>query len=134
MLVIGPGVGEWVAKRIGSAHDPETHVGIGWQTDRIVCGVLYEGYTRRSIRAHIACEGQMTKEFTRTIFDYPFNQLDVEKIIAPIYEGNVKAISLVERLGMKEETRLKDTHPSGDLIFYVMRREDCRWIRSKKNG
>lgn len=133
MLALGPGIIQWVARRIKThKYDLERDVGLGLMVeDQIVCGVLYEGFTGRSVMAHIACDGPMTKKFLWAIFDYPFNQLGVEKIIAPIKESNAAARKLVERLGMREETRLKDTHPEGDLLFYAIRRHECRWIGAK---
>jgi hypothetical protein len=37
-------------------------------------------------------------------------------------------------LGFTLETRLKDAAPSGDMLVYVMRREDCKWLNLRRRG
>ena len=135
MLVIGHGVGEWVAKRIRCHYDEFDSQALGWQTDeRIVCGVIYEDYNVSSVVAHIACDRPMVPKFVWAIFDYPFNQMGVSKIICPIPQFNEDSMRLCRKFGFAEECRIRDAHPSGDMIFYTMRREDCRWLKGTRYG
>ena len=62
-------------------------------------------------------------------FDYPFNQLGVKKLIGQVPSSNLKALEFDKKLGFKEEARISDVFPDGDLIVLSMRREDCRWLK-----
>jgi RimJ/RimL family protein N-acetyltransferase len=64
------------------------------------------------------------------VFDYPFNQAKVKRITGLVGEGNIEARKFDEHIGFKLEARLAGAHPTGDLLIYVMRREDCRFLRA----
>lgn len=132
MIVTGPQVVEWVAKQTNEYGNFGCAVGIGWESNgEIVAGVAYNEYNGPNINAHIAITGTMTKTFLWTIFDYPFNQAKVNRTTCLVGSGNAKSNNLCARLGFTEETRLKDCHPTGDMIIYVMQRENCRWLELK---
>ena len=131
VIVIGHGVGEWVAQRIGCRYDAASSQGLGWKDSEgnITAGAIYENWNGTSIVAHFACDKPMVKGYLNVIFDYPFNQLGAKKIICPIAQDNEKSINLCTKLGFKEEARIKEAHPSGDMILYTIRRENCRWLK-----
>lgn len=132
MLVVGPGVVEWVGARMGFQQYFPNATGIGWaRGGKICCGVTYEGYNGASINAHIAAvEGRrwLTRKFLWAIFDYPFNQVGVGRITATIAEGNTAARRFNEHLGFTVEARLERAHPSGAIIVSRMFKDECRWI------
>ena len=131
MIVIGPGVVEWVAKRTNEYGNFGSAVGIGWQRNgKLTCGVVYNDFNGANINMHVASEGAswLTREFLWTVFDYPFNQAKVKRVTALIGEGNAAARRFNEHIGFTMEARLKDAHPTGDLLIYVLKRGDCRWI------
>jgi RimJ/RimL family protein N-acetyltransferase len=70
----------------------------------------------------------MTPEYLNIIFDYPFVQLGVDKIIVPVISDNEASIKFVKNLGFKEKAQLLDVFPSGDLLFFVMTKDKCRFI------
>ena len=122
-------IGPWVAKHCRMIWTPDNSQALGLERDgRLVAGVWYEDYNQRSVMAHIAIQGRMSKEFLHAIFDYPFKQMGVSKIVCPVTENNEASIRLVQKFGFTESARLKDIHPSGDMIFYVMDRENCRYL------
>ncbi len=107
---------------------------IGWvRDDSITCGVLYEHFTGRSITATIAkANGAVIPPgFLRAIFDYPFKQLNCEKILAYIEETNWKSRQLVERMGFKEEAKVSNVFPEGDMIIYTVTAEECRYLENE---
>lgn len=128
-IVTGDAVGEWVAPRVGGTFTTQDSEAVGLERDgTIIAGVLYENWNRRSIVAHIAVEGRLTRSFIAAIFDYAFNVCDVEKIISPVGSGNTKSIRLAERMGFTEEARITDAHPDGDLLIFTLRRSNCRFL------
>lgn len=124
-------IGPWVVKRAGGDYVPGTATAIGRIRERkIIGGILYEDYNGANVLCHIASEGYhwLNRTFLFQIFDYPFRQLGVKRMTAPVASVNRKARRFVERLGFEAEAVLKDAHPEGDIIIYCMRRENCRWL------
>lgn len=136
MLVVGDDVVRWVAARTNEHGNFGAAVGIGWARDeRLVAGVVYNEWNGVNVCMHVASDGTrrwMTREFLRIAFDYPFNQAGVNRITGMVGEGNVQARRFDEHLGFRLETRLAGAHPTGDLLVYVMWRDECRWLRRTK--
>ena len=132
-LVVGSGVVEWVAKQTNEFGNFGAATGVGWKRNgEIVAGVAYSDFNGVNCSAHIAITGAMSREFLWTIFDYPFKQLKVNRVTCLIGEGNQKSRNLCLKLGFEEEARLLSAHPTGDIIVYRMRREECKWFGIKK--
>lgn len=128
-IVQGAEIGQWVAERIQGGYFAELSSAIGLQKNaKTIAGVIYENWNKRTVFCHIAVEGRLTKSYLKAIFDYPFNVLNVEKIIVPVVKDNEKSIKLVQNMGFAEEARIKDGAPSGDIIFMTLARKDCRFL------
>ncbi len=124
-------IGEWVTEKAGGIWHPE-NTGIAIERDNhLIAGIMYDGYTGSSIAMHSRVDDpiKITREWLRMIFDYPFNQLKVKRVTGLVSSANIKAISTNEHLGWKREATLADYFPDGDGIVYIMRREDCRWLK-----
>ena len=132
MLVIGKEVVEWVAKRTGEFNCFGTDIGIGWEKNGLlVAGVAYANFNGVNVECHIASDGSkrwLTREYLETIFDYPFNQLRVNRITLCIGEGNSASRRFALHLGFELETTLEAAHPTGNLLIYRMWKKDARWI------
>lgn len=126
---------EWVAKRTQEHGNFGAAVGIGWlDADEIRVGVVYNEFNGANLCMHVASDGTrkwMRREYLWTCFDYPFHQAGVRRITGLVGEGNYDARQFDEHLGFRLETRLKGAHPTGDLLVYVMWRDDCKWLRLK---
>jgi len=123
-------VGQWVANRVNGVFTPNNSSCIGLldKDGNLVAGVWYEAYTKTSIMTHIAVEGRMSKEFLSVIFDYPFVQLGVDKLIGPTNSNNNDAIRFNHKLGFVEEARIKDAYPDGDMVLLTMTKDKCRFL------
>lgn len=125
-------VGPWIASQTRMIWKPEGTETIGLARDgRLVAGVWYEDWNPQSITTHIAIDDVISRLYLHVIFHYPFVQLCVQKIIAPVLADNSESIRLVEKMGFKEEARLKDVHPTGDMVFYVMNKQDCKYLGAR---
>lgn len=128
-LTSGPAVGHWTAKRVNGAFFEGGATAIGLERDgKLVAGVIYENWNGKSLLAHIAVEGRLTRDFIAAIFDYPFNVCGVDKIICPVSSGNSKSIKLVLNMGFVAECKIADAYPDGDAVFYTLKRANCRFI------
>lgn len=127
MIRTGPEVARWVCGKLSSCYQ-EGAQGIGLEKDgSLVAGVCYDNFNKQAITAHIVVEGRMTPTFLSVIFDYPFRQLGVEKVICPIAETNSKSIRLCSKMGFEREATLSDAHPEGDIYLYSLKRSKCRF-------
>lgn len=100
---------------------------------KLLGGVIYEGFTGNNIFMHQAGFSKMwlKGDMLWVAFDFPFNQLKVGKVSGTIPSYDTNLLEFNERLGFKEECRIKDAYRDGDLIVMTMLREDCRWLKLK---
>ena len=74
--------------------------------------------------------GYTPKQLLKSAFDYPFNQLGIEKAFGIVNSLNTKAMEYDQKLGFKEAVRFAGMHENGgDLVVFEMNKSDCRWIR-----
>lgn len=127
-------VGRWVCARLGTVFDEKTGTALGQtRAGVLVGGVAYDNYRHGSICMHVASldSGWCSRGFLEAAFWYPFVQLGVRKVIAPINSNNVKARRFVERLGFTLEATIADAERDGDLLIYTMTRPQCRFLGEK---
>jgi hypothetical protein len=96
-------------------------------------GVIYENMNGVNAWMHtaIAPNTRLTREFVRYCFTYPFDELGLQRLTGWVEASNMAARRLDEHLGFKHEATLAGAaSDGGDVLIYVMRREDCwplRW-------
>lgn len=134
MIVQGQEVGEWVTEKSGG-HWTHLCTAIGEvKNGELVAGVVYDGFTHSSISMHSRIDNPklVSREFYWAIFDYPFNQLKVNRITGIVKTSNKKAIQLNEKLNFKREALLRNYFPNDDAIIYVLWPQDCRFLKLGK--
>lgn len=130
-IINGDHVGKWVAERIrGTFHSGSVSIGLE-RHGVIVAGVIYEQWNGRSVVAHMAASGRLTSAFVAAIFDYAYNVCSVQKVILPVASQNLKSGRFVRKLGFREEARIKDASPEGDIILYTLEKQDCRYLAAR---
>lgn len=124
-------VGRWMAERDGGHwREGATCVGLE-RRGELVAGVMYDWFNGASIYMHVAGVGRrwLTRQYLWYCFYYPFAQLGCEVVIGLVGEDNRDAQRFDEHLGFQLHTTIPGAHPSGALRVYVMRKENCRWLR-----
>lgn len=122
-------IGQWLHERIKGVYAPGLGAYIGLEKDGVIIAATgYEDFTGTSVRTHIAVEGRITKEFLRYIFWYPFEHLQVKKLIGLVSSGNEKALKLDKHFGFVEEAVVKDVYNDGDLHILTMTKEQCKFL------
>jgi RimJ/RimL family protein N-acetyltransferase len=97
---------------------------------RFLGGVIYTGFTGSMVTVHVAGVGNWASpELMWLIFDYPFMQLQVKKLVCTAGSDNKHSMDIIERVGFKLEYKIEDGIPGGTLNLYSMLREDCRWLK-----
>ncbi len=132
-LFIGSPVVDYVAKRTNEFGNFGCAQGIGWLRDgELVAGVVYAEFNGPNVVCHIASDGSrhwLTREYLWTIFDYPFNQMGVNRITVCVGQGNADSTRFVKHLGFTIEAELEGAHPTGSLLIFRMFRNECSHIR-----
>jgi RimJ/RimL family protein N-acetyltransferase len=112
--------------------------GIGLKQDgQLISGVIFDDYNGSNVWMHVAAipgRRWMTREFLYAAFAYPFIQLGCKRITGWVEASNTDARRFDEHLGFKQEAVLKHAaRDGGDVIIYVMFREDCRFLKEPRN-
>lgn len=135
-IVTGFEVVRWVAERTGEYGNYGASVGIGVERDgTLIGGVVF--YDWNGVNINMGTAGQtgsnwLDRTSLYNFFYYPFEQIGAKRITALVGEGNIKSQMLVEGVGFAYETTLDGAHPTGDLLVYCMRPEQCRWLNIKR--
>lgn len=137
-IVTGDYIVTWVAQHMKRGEGYGPSVGIGLEKDgELVAGVVFNEYNGVNINIHVASnktKNWLNKEFLWYVFYYAFEQAKVKRITGFIEDENTEAITFDEHLGFKYETRMQDAYVNGDILIYVMRKEDCRWLNIKRSA
>jgi RimJ/RimL family protein N-acetyltransferase len=124
-------VGEFCSKLMGNIQWG-VHTAIGIERDgELIGGVVYDGFNGRNIWAHIAGKPGtrwLTRSFLYAMYHYPFVQLGVERITGPVDSTNLEAIRLDTHMGFVHEATLRGASPNGDLLLFVMWKQNCRYL------
>lgn len=126
-------VGRWLAdKTDGEWREGATCVGLE-RCGEIVAAVMYDQFNGASVCMHVAAEGKrwLNREFLWFAFYYPFVQMGVNVVIGLVAKENHAARKFDEHLGFVLKAELPDAHPSGALLIYTMRKDECRWLKLK---
>jgi hypothetical protein len=132
-------LGPWLCERQeGASWFPGCGEVIGLETDEgeILAAVLFDEYNQANVNMHVAAvpgRRWMTREYLWYCFYYPFVELGCKRITGIVPASNLEARRFDEHLGFTLEATLKDAHPQGDLLLYVMRKENCRWLKFKES-
>ena len=127
--------GPWIAQQLATQWFPGRGETVGLlDTEKgPIAGALYEGYNGASVIVHLAKlpSSQFSHEFLWFGSYYPFVQLGVKKLIAPVESTNLRSKRFTEHYGFTLEATLKDAAEGGDLLLYTMMKEDCPWLSLK---
>lgn len=98
----------------------------------LVAGVIYEGFNQHNMWMHVAAipgRTWLNRMYLKACFAYPFNVAGVRRVSGYVDDSSVDARRFNEHLGFREEARLRGAASNGgDVILYVMWREDCRYV------
>jgi len=72
----------------------------------------------------------LTRDFLFAIFHYPFVVCGANQIICEVSAANVRMIKLLTHAGFNTTYILPDAHPDGALLLFVMRKHECRFLRT----
>jgi RimJ/RimL family protein N-acetyltransferase len=103
----------------------------------IYWGVVYDNYNPGgSIQMHVAITSPkyVTRRAISAVFEYPFYELGVKKVLGFVSSENYEALTFDIRLGFQVEAVINDVYEMGDLYILSMTQEQCRWLRGRSYG
>ena len=121
----------WLSK-VGNDVYPQETMCIGQEKDgELIAVVGYNNFTEKLCQIHVASTDVywLNKDLLFAIFDYPFNKVKVNVILAPICKDNVKSLNLCRKLGFEKVADIPYAHKDGDLIIMSMKRNQCKWLQ-----
>lgn len=124
--------GQWIAEKQGKKYcKDESAVYTALEHNgKINVVIMYNNLIENgSIHLHIAIEGQANKHIRWYAFHYPFIELNVKKIIAPIQSNNLKCIKFALNAGFICEHIIKNAGSNSDLWLLTMTKEQCRFLK-----
>lgn len=126
-------IGPWVCARTGGTWVKGRGTALGKLVDgELVAGTLYEDYSGTNLTCHIAGDDNWAdRYFLGVIFQYPFWGLKVNRLTAPVCESNTKSVALLTKMGFNLEAKLHGATSKGDLLLYVMFKDECKYLRGK---
>lgn len=141
MIVFGNSAhGHTIAASAGTTFNAGDVVIAREEEGELLGGIVYRGYTGRSICGHIAGfhPRWINKDLIWVCFHYPFVQLGCESIFGEIRSSNLKILDFSQKLGFYTVARIEGVFPGtsgdSDLIITRINRDDCRWLKIKPTG
>ena len=124
-----------IAAAIPRPYNPASDIVISHVTSlgNVLGGVIYDGFTGGCVFMHQAGfhKSWLGGNMLWIVFDYPFRRLGVNKVAGTINSKNKVLLEFNLKMGFREEARIKDAYPDGDMIVMTMSREECRWLKLK---
>jgi len=121
-----------IARAAGCGYDPEVDYCISLVKNyELLGGVIYTNYTGRTVQIHQAgfVPAWPTPQFMFCIYDFPFNLLKVEKLIATVPSTNKRAMNITRKMGFTHTVTIPDIVLGGDLVVLSMSRDQCKYLK-----
>jgi RimJ/RimL family protein N-acetyltransferase len=127
-----PADGDAIARRAGTSFNPKRDVSICRVRDYTrLGGVIFTHYTGESISIHSASWDPywINRDMLWVTFDYPFNQLGVQRIFGQVPEDNLHAQEFNLKVGFKVVARIEGVFrgPTACIVM-CLERADCRFL------
>jgi hypothetical protein len=133
-----PGDGQWIMDRVSGVFSPGyDHSFLALIDGARAGGFALCAYLGNSMTVHMAGDHPRwcSRDLLWMVFDYPFNQLGVGKLLAPVSSALPVALDLDTRAGWEVEATIRDVYAPGvDMIVLGMTRARCRWLALRPSG
>lgn len=105
--------------------------------DRLVAVVGYSHYNSdtKSVYAHIAGDttvNWLTRDLLWFLFAYPYIQLKVDVIFAPVVESNIRCLKFLKHLGFIQHRQIPEVFESVNAVIMSLSKRDCQFLNQPK--
>jgi RimJ/RimL family protein N-acetyltransferase len=128
-------VSRWVAAQSGEPAPPVVSA-IGWERNaQLVAGIYFDVMSSNNVFAHIASTGHLIPvELLAAAMAYAFRQLEVDRVTFMVEDDNVRCLRFIESMGAVPEGRLQRARKGGDILLYVLWKDNRFWTRLCDTG
>lgn len=129
---------DWTAARLHARWTPDakTLALVDESENELLAVVVFDDFTEHNCMMHIASTtprwGQAS--FIKACFRYAFLQCGLERVTFLTRADNGEVIELVQRLGAKEEGRMRRYFGDCDALLWGILWSECKWLKGKQNG
>lgn len=98
--------------------------------------VGFDNWTKSACCLSIALDSPIAfRSLLAHAFAVPFDDMGRTVVFVSVVSTNSRSLKLVRHVGFREVATAKDAWDVGvDLVMFEMRREDCRWLKRKKEA
>jgi len=134
VIITEPWIRSWVSGQLfgDCAQFDEKCTAIGvMENGKLLAGVVYSDYRPNlSIEMNIASVDKRwcSRHNLKIFFQYTFTQLNLGRAQATCSVMNEGAISMLLRLGFKQEGYHPQARYDGDALSFGMLKHNCKWI------
>lgn len=131
---------DWTMGKIGRKAVPPYRTLAAIEDERIVGGVVFNGYNGANVDITVYAPGGLTRNALREVFSFAFHDLKCTRVTARTRPGQAALIAgapltgphgIFERIGFVREAvsaRYYGNGRANDAIVYRMLRSECPWI------
>jgi len=95
----------------------------------IVAAFGYDCFQDWGCQLHAVADPRgFNKTLLRIGFQVPYVQWGYDCLLGMIAASNVKSLKFAAHLGFTEVARVMNDSSTDGLVFWKMRRQDCRWL------
>lgn len=96
----------------------------------LIASVIYSRYRHPDVEIHIMSTDKRwcTRRTLRHIFNYPFIQLECNRVTAHTDPAVPAVCNFLQRIGFVKEGLIREGSADGDVLLLGMLRRECRWI------
>lgn len=125
----------WINARTGLKWSEDFRAIGAVRNDCLLAVVAYNAFTGRTCMMHSAIDDPsvINRTFVKAIFEYPFVEVGLTHVLAPVEASNTRALSIDSQCGFREINRFEGASMDGsDLILLQIRKHECRWPNGRK--
>lgn len=103
---------------------------------KLAGGVVYDNHHPGvSIEMHVAGfhPSWVSRDLIKAVFEYPFKELEVQRIFGRVPASNVRALEFDRKFGLEEIARVPGVFRDSDQVILCLERHNCRFLEAS-NG
>ncbi len=105
---------------------------LGWEVDGALAGAaVFNCFTGPDIEMTIAGRAAVTRQAMRTIADYVFRQLGVQRVSIRTRASRADVVDQAKRIGFSPEGYHPKLFGDDDGVSLGMTRDACRWLEMR---
>lgn len=114
----------------------DEHQGKTMSMDHVGAAFGFSNFVGRTASIHTVVQDPslVTRSVLREVFSYAFQACGLEAVVATIDSANTRSAKFAQKIGGSLIHIIKAGGLDGDMLYFQMLKQDCRWIKEKEHG